>query len=447
MNNKRKGLALVAGLVIVSLLQAQDTKQLSLNDAIQLSLQNSKQLKNSQAKIEEATAALTEAVQNRLPNASVSGSYMRLSTANINLKTQKPSNGSGGSSQGGGAPNISQAMYGIFNASLPIYTGGRIRYGIESSRYLQQAAMLDAENDKEDVIQNTIDAYANLYKAKSAVGLVKESLAQSQQRVKDFSNMEQNGLLARNDLLKAELQESNTELALLDAENNWKLANVNMNLMLGLPEQTEIVTDSTGMEQLSKINTVDEYVQGALNSRKDEASLALKKKAAESGVMVARSGYYPSLQLTGGYIAADIPGFLTLTNALNAGVGVSYNFGSLWKTKAKVQQAESRAKQLSINQSILDDRIRLQVNQAYLNLLSTQKKIDVYSKAVEQANENYRITKNKYNNSLATTTDLLDADVAQLQARMNYVFAKADAVVAYYKLLQVSGQLEQSIGK
>jgi outer membrane protein len=65
----------------------------------------------------------------------------------------------------------------------------------------------------------------------------------------------------------------------------------------------------------------------------------------------------------------------------------------------------------------------------------------VYNKAIEQANENYRITKNKYDNSLVTTTDLLDADVAQLQAQLNYAFAQADAVGAYNKLLQTAGLL------
>ena len=85
------------------------------------------------------------------------------------------------------------------------------------------------------------------------------------------------------------------------------------------------------------------------------------------------------------------------------------------------------------------------MSQAYLNWLSSQKKIEVYAKAVELATENYRVITNKYNNSLATATDLLDADVAQLQARMNLVFAQADAVVAYHKLLQTAGSLQENI--
>jgi outer membrane protein TolC len=108
-----------------------------------------------------------------------------------------------------------------------------------------------------------------------------------------------------------------------------------------------------------------------------------------------------------------------------------------------VQQAEARVKQLQASEAMMNDEVRLQVNKSYLDLLSSQKKIQVYAKAVEQAEENYRITRNKYNNSLATTTDLLDADVAQLTARLNYVFAKADEVVSYNKLLQTAGIAEK----
>jgi outer membrane protein TolC len=67
----------------------------------------------------------------------------------------------------------------------------------------------------------------------------------------------------------------------------------------------------------------------------------------------------------------------------------------------------------------------------------------VYKKAVDQANENYRITKDKFDNSLVTTTDLLEADVAQLQAQLSSLLSKADALVAYKKLQQTAGVLSK----
>src|SRR6476660_5752740 len=198
-------------------LSAQEKRPITLNQAIDLGMKNSKQLKNSQAKIEEATAALKEALNAQLPDAKLSASYLWLSSANVDMKL-KSNNTSGG---GGSVPTISKAGYAIANASVPVFAGGRIRYGIEASRFLAQATRLDAHNDKEEVIQNTVEAFVNLYKAKASVSLVQENLTEAQQRVKDFSNLEKNGLLARNDLLSAQLQASNFELGLLEAENNW----------------------------------------------------------------------------------------------------------------------------------------------------------------------------------------------------------------------------------
>ena len=217
--------------------------------------------------------------------------------------------------------------------------------------------------------------------------------------------------------------------------------------MLGLPVSTELTLDTSGIEKKDDSRVLNDYLQAALINRKDISAADYRKKAAESGTKVVKSELYPSLALTGGYIAADIPNVFSVTNAVDVGVGVSYNIGSLWKNKSKVQQAEARVKQLTIAESIMDDNIRMQVNKIYLNLLSSRKKIEVYAKAVEQAEENYRIVKNKFDNSLATTTDLLDADIAQLQARLSYTLARADAFVAYHKLLQTAGILSIELKK
>jgi len=170
----------------------------------------------------------------------------------------------------------------------------------------------------------------------------------------------------------------------------------------------------------------------------------LRKKAATSGVKATLGEKYPSLAVTGGYAALGIPKVLTVLNAVNIGVGVQYDIASLWKNNARLQQARAREKQLTASEMQLSDAIRLQIAQAYQNFLSAQKKIDVYQQAVVQASENYRVINNRYANSLSTATDVLDADLAQLQARLNYAFAKSDTWVAYNKLLQTAGLLNQT---
>lgn len=422
-------------------LLAQDKKTLGLQEAIDLGIKSSKQLKISQSKIDEATAALQEAMERKLPNASASASYLRLNSANIDLKSSN-NNGNAGSN-----PNVNQVFYGMVNLSMPIYSGGKIRYGIRSAELLKKAIELDAEINKDEIIQNTIEAFANLFKAGSQVRLIRENLASARQRVKDLTNLEKNGLLARNDLLKAELQASTVELNLLDAENNRDFANLNMNLMLGLPSETLLALDTAGIEKAYDTRVMDDFIRAAMQNRKDKAATELRRQSAQTGVLSAKAEALPSIQLTGGYIAADIPNLLTVTNAVNIGLGVSYNIASLWKNKSKVKQAESRVQQIQYNEELLDDRIRLQVSRDYLNVISNRKKVEVYAKALEQATENERIVKNKFNNSLATTQELLDADVALLQSKLSYTLAKADQFVAYNKLLQSSGILAHELQK
>lgn len=439
---KYKIIFLLALFVFSGTLKAQDKKILGLEEAIDLGIKSSRQLKISQAKIEEASAALQEAIEKKLPNASVTASYLRLNNANIDLKSSNNNNGGSGSN-----PKVNQALYGILNLSVPLYAGGRIRYGIHSAELLKKAIELDAEVNKEEIIQTTIEAFANLFKAGSQVRLIKENLSSANQRVKNLANLEKNGLLARNDLLKAELQASTIELNLLDAENNLDIANLNMDLMLGLPSETRLSLDTAGIEKAYDTRVMDDFIRAALDNRKDKAAAELRRQSAQTGVLSAKAEALPSVQLTGGYIAADIPNFLTVTNAVNLGVGVSYNFSSVWKNKSKVRQAESRVQQIQYNEELLDDRIRLQVSRDYLNVISNRKKVEVYAKALEQAAENERIVKNKFNNSLATTQELLDADVALLQTKLSYTLAKADQFVAYNKLLQSSGILARELKK
>lgn len=441
MNYNMRSIVSLAALLLAATAQAQELRTLGLDEAVQLGMQNSKQLKISDAKVAATLASLDQARERRLPEASVSGSYLRVTKPTIALLMNTGSSSAEGEGKAAPAPKVDQAMYALANASLPLFDGFRTSAAIQSARYLKQAAELDAENDRQLVVQNIISAYSNLYKANASVDLVRENLKQAEQRSRDFSNLERNGLLARNDLLKVQLQESNIRLSLLDAESNLQIANMNMNLLLGLPEDTRLALDSLDKGSQPDVHNLAYWETAAWEHRNDARSLELHHKAAEANVRSAKGGYFPTLSLTGGYVALNVPNAIRVTDAWNAGVGLRYSVSSLWKTGTAVRAAKAQLDHALVAQAMLSDNIKIQVNQAYEGYILSLKKTEVYADAVTQATENYRIVRNKYNNSLATTTDLLDADVQQLQAKLNYTYSKADAVVAYNKLLQSTGML------
>lgn len=416
-----------------ALFHAQEKRLLTLEEAVSLGIQNSKNLKIDQAKIQEATANYLEAKNNRLPSLKASASALALANANVDLKILPPSQ------NGGNGPKANSAFLGQISASLPLYAGGRIKYGIQSAEYLVEASKLSTENDKVAIAYNVAQAYNNLFKADQAIKVLEENLTASQKRDESFQKLENNGIIARNDRLKANLQTSNIELQLLEAHNNYNIANINMDLLLGLPETTEIEIDSNYISELTENQSVSYYMNQAISNRKDLQALVYQRKAAALGTKAAKAESLPTIALTGGYIAAEVPKILTITNAANIGLGVQYNIDNLWKKNSALMQAQSREKQLEAMNDLLNDQIKLDINRDYQNSDFAKKKIAVYEKAAAQANENYRVTKNKFENGLATITELLDADTAQISANVNVINAKADAALAYRKLLQTAG--------
>lgn len=434
MKNKKTSLIILLLFSGFISFNAQVKRSISLEEAIELGIKNSKSLKVDQAKIEEATANLLEAKNKQLPDLKVSGTYMYMPLKpTVDLKV-------GGPAGNGGGVDVHQVMYGSANLSFPIFAGGRIKYGIESAKYLVEASKLSTENDKIAVAYNVAQAYNNLFKASQAIKLLEESLSASEKRDQSFIKLEDNGVIARNDRLKAQLQTSNIELQLLDAHNNYSIANINMDLLLGLADNIEIDIDPNYIAE-REISTDSQYLAEAFKNRKDLQALDYQKRAVELGRKAAKAENLPTIALTGGYIAADVPKVLTVTNAVNVGVGVQYNLANIWKKNSDVVKAEANAKQLDATNELLYDNITLEVKRDFQNEIFAYKKIDVYQRAVEQAEENYRITKNKFDNGLATMTELLDADTAKLSAQVNLINSRADATLAHKKLLQTTGNI------
>lgn len=433
-----KKITLIALLLLTfSKNQAQETKKMTLKEAVEMAVNNSDAASLAKAKVETSKLDLDVTKNNRYPSVKASGQYMRLSTAHVDSKLQ-----SNNSSSEPAAPlKVDQLMLGQVNASMPLFNGFKLTNAIKESESMYKAETFSEKHSKEQVGLEVVDLFSTLFKAQQMTSLIEDNLKTAEQRVKDFTAMEQNGLIARNDLLKAQLQQSNVQLSLDNAKKNTAIANHQLTTLLKLPESTQIEIDIEAVKR-DMASNMGNAGQG---ERNDLKSLELKKQAAESGIKIAKAAYYPSLSLSGGYIAFDLNNVLTVTNAMNVGVGLSYDLSNIFKNSKNVKLAQSRAKETEIAVSQLTDEIKEEVFQAQQNYALSQKQSKVYDSAVEQATENYRIVKDKYDNSLADTNDLLEADYQQLQAKINQALSKADVAQKYYELQFATGTLTSSL--
>jgi len=422
---------------------AQNTTRLKLEEAIHLALQNNQSIKIAKEKNIQAVTNLQEAKNRRLPDFNINSQFLHVNQPLIDLRVKLNNSGS---SSGSTAPDVNQVVLAQANIGLPLFNGNKINYSIQANEYLVKAAELDAIANKNELILNTIQAYTNLYKCATSLKLINENKIQATKRLKDIEQLYKNNIVSRNDLLKAQLQEQQVALQQLEVTSELELSKISMNLLLGLASTSPIDIDSTFIDQLHidqlAINSIDFWENKVTQERPELASLSNRIEASKKNVQIIKSDNYPSIALSGGYIYADINNFLGISNALNGGIAMRYSISSLWKGSEKITQAKSKTMELEWMKSQLSDQVIIQVNKSYQQLLVAKQKINLLNNAIQQVSENYKIVDSKYKNNLATVQELLDADVLQFQAKVQYEFAKADASIAYYRLLQVSNQLK-----
>lgn len=416
---------------------AQDKTSLTLDEAINMAWLKSNEISLANTKVATKKYELQAAKNERYPNLRISGQYQHLTKATIDLKL----NNNGTSTQQ--TPVVDQLILGQANATLPVFAGFKIQNSIVALDNMYQAEAANSMQTKEEVAMQVINYYARLYKAQKTVELLKENQKSTKQRAVDFTALEKNGIIPRNDLLKALLQVSKVQLSLDRAASDLKNVNFELVSLLKLSSKTNLVIRESDFANF-QMNNIQASETTALESRKDLEAVKLQEKASVANIKVAKSGYYPQVSLIGGYTSLGLKNVVTVQNAINIGIGFSYDLSEILKNSTNVKIAQSRALALQSSENILTDYIKIQVQKALEDYDLAIKQDIVYDEAVEQASENYRIIKDKYDNGLSDTNDLLEADVEQLGSKINKALAKASVIQKYYELLSVSGQLNQT---
>ncbi|WP_244614444.1 TolC family protein [Elizabethkingia argenteiflava] len=414
---------------------AQTQRKMSLSEAVSLSIKHNSKLKITEAKLNTLNSKVREAKGNRLPNLKLSGSIMKPFNS-MELKSDLPLFKMGNSASA--VPQYIAVQQ--INMEVPIFSGFKIKSGIEIAEYQKLLQQYQLENDKQDVALAVTQVFIDLYKAKQAINVINENLSRAHQRSVDFEKLERNGVVARNDLMRVKLQESNVKLSLADAKKNVNVLNYNLSILLG-EEEINIDPDMRIDEASSLVNE-ESLQEKALQQRQEYHMLAEQDKIGKANIDIAQSAYYPTVAFTAGYMNAWISDLLQVNHMTTMGLSLSYDLASLYKNKAATETARLQYIETQEYRKELDENIKTDIHNAYQDYLLQNEKIKVYKESVDQANENYKVVKNKFDNGLATTTDLLTADVEQLQAHINLVYGKADEKWAYFNLLRKAGEIK-----
>ena len=421
-------------LLTFSINRAQELKKMSLSEAVEIAISKSNEALLADLKIETSQFELATVKNNLYPNLRLSGQYLRLNEPFLDGALL--GNGSGTNQK----PDVNSLLLGQANLTVPLFQGFRLKNNVAISEdFLKSQTYLSAHL-KEQVALRVTELFAKLYQTNQTKKLFEDNLKVSQQRENDFSIAVENGLLAKNDLLKVQLQSSNIQLGLDAANKNGAIINFQLVNLLKLPENTMLEIDIETIQKETAVSQMQKFE----GQRADFEAATMQQNAAEKGIKLAKSNYFPSINLLAGYIALDLKNALRATNAMNVGIGVSYDVSSLFKNNQNVKLATAKAKQSKLSTLILSEKIKEEVKEAEENYKLSEKQNKVYTETVTQSVENLRIIKDKYENGLSNTNDLLEADAQELNSKINLALAKADLALRYYQLQFASGKLIKS---
>ncbi|MBE7175672.1 MAG: TolC family protein [Mucilaginibacter polytrichastri] len=418
-------------------------KQLTMDEAIKLGLENSKTLKLSQARVEEAVSRYKQAADGALPTASASYLFSRAFFLNDGFKLPGTPDSSAFA-----LPKHADAQVGTASIQELIYGGGRLRYAKQSTDLLAKAARLDVDRDREGVVYTIVSQYYTLFKIGQSQKVLAENIKAIDKQLRQSKRFFEQGLVTKNDVLRLELERANASIDSTELQANLSIANFNFDVLLGLPESTELAV-APGDPMKNDLSPLASYLDSALSNRAELRSSELQTRAAESNIHSLKAEKLPTLGAAGSLYYIN-PSTRIIPAAGNEflgpytlGLSLSWNISNLWTSKNKISEARIKKDESVINRSILADNIKNEVNQSYQRYVQALEKVRLLQASVGQASENNKILESKYQNNVASITDRIDANTQLFRTEINLEVARADAGLAYYTLLKSTGKLHQ----
>lgn len=416
---------------------------LTLKESLDSALKNNPDIAAAQKRMQAAGARLGQAVGSFFPTIKFDGTlgrnYSQPSTMQITVQTTAGAvtqNYLLGVSDPGSTKTITTSL------SQPIFMAALLP-GLKMAQKSFDASKEDLRKISQDVIFNVTQSYYNVLKAEKMILLALQSKEMAQNHLKQVKSMVDAGTATRADLLRTEVQLANSEVALINAKNGYEIAQNTFNCAMGadIYRETKLEDISPG-GHLGMVPDYSALLKMAFENRPDWKQYQLNIDIARENVGLARSGYFPSIILSGqtGSQIMEYPSYKSDSNSWSVTGVASWTLFDGLVTANKVREAgENLAAQISA-ETQLKNAIILDVRNNYLNLISLASTINLTKKSQESAEENYKVSEARYRLGAGTNIEVIDAQVALTQAKINYTQALFDLEIA-------KARLNKSIGK
>ena len=325
----------------------------------------------------------------------------------------------------------------------PLFTGFGLTSKYQMAEIAAQVRQQEQRQVELDVVQDAKSAYYNVLLTEKILGVRKQSIQAIQAQEADAQKYFDQELIPLNDLLRAQVALANSLQEKEQAAAQLQMARVSFNLLVGAPTNAPVLLMDAGPGR-HEIKDLPELVTAALASRPVLTTGRLGLETLEKAVKAAQSGYYPQVSAFAAYEQdgnnpeANHNDYANRYNS-KAGLQVQWDVFEWGKTRSQVTKNRLGLKAAEQRVMALEDKVRLEVESAYRDLEVANRNIGTAEQALDQARENWRITRLQYQEQMATSTEVLDAQAYLSQADSNYY-------LALYGYLIALAELERAVG-
>ena len=338
------------------------------------------------------------------------------------------------------------------NLNYTLFDGLGRFYNFKRLKEQYQLSTLQARETIENTMIQMFSVYFEIARLTENKNVQKQALNISKDRIKRAEYAFEYGQNTRLDILNAQVDVTNDSINLLNTEQQLANAKRDLNVVLNqnLNEEYEVDTTVTFIPKFQIVEFMDQVVSNNVAILQTESNLAINAY----DIKVNRSGYLPTLGLTGSYgwnrnqnapsaflTGAVFPGTNSISNSLSLGASLTWNLFDGGGTTVRVKNS----KIAYANQELMRKQVELEVNRDMQNAMAIyENRLKIYQ--IQEQNvftnqNNFERSKEQFQIGSITSIEFRQAQINLLNAQTNKNLAKYDAKLAELQLLQLTGQL------
>ncbi|MEM7591071.1 MAG: TolC family protein [Cyanobacteria bacterium P01_A01_bin.83] len=428
---------------------------ITLEQAIELSLNNNRDIDQARLAIKSASAALREQQALLYPTLDFTTGFDFSDSAFLdsNIQQSVDSTIEGALDAGLSEEEAQQAADDAFgsiasdpttrsavyssglNINYNIFTGGFRGASIRAAKKSLTNAKLELEVTVEETKLETSTNYYNLQNADAQVAIQRAAVEDASQTLKDAQLLERAGLGTRFDVLRAEVELSQAQQSLNTAFANQNIARRQLAETLSVSHGTDIST-ADGIEAAGAWEVpLPDTIVLAFQNRAELEQFLLQKEISEEQRTIALSSIRPTLSATAGYTNTDdFEDNFDTSDSYNLGVNLSWTLFDGGAANAAARQAETDAEIAEVGFADQRNQIRFAVEQAFFQLEANLSNIGTATKEVELAEESLRLARLRFQAGVGTQTDVIEAQTQLTTARGDLLSSITDYNVSLASL-------------